>query len=290
MNEITLRAMAKINLALDVIGRREDGYHEVRMIMQTVNLYDTLTFIRQSNPGITIEANLDYVPVGEDNLIYKSAKLLMDEFGIKEGLKVSLVKRIPVAAGMAGGSTDAAATFVAVNELFGLGCTKKQLMERAVKVGADVPYCIMGGTALSEGIGEILTPIKDAPNCRLIIAKPPISVSTGFVYKNLKLDENTVHPNVDAMISAVESGSIEAVAANLGNILESVTEKNYPVISDIKKFITDNGAIGSLMSGSGPTVFGLFDNEEKAEECYKRLKATQLAKDVFLTDFYTSEG
>lgn len=290
MNEINLKAMAKINLALDVIRRREDGYHEVRMIMQTVNLHDVLTFTKKDEPGITIETNRDFIPVGEDNLIYKSAKMLMDEFGIKEGLKVYLEKKIPMAAGMAGGSTDAAATFIAVNELFELGCNKAQLMDRAVKVGADVPYCIMGGTALSEGIGEVLTQIKPAPSCKLLIAKPPINVSTKFVYQNLKLDENINHPDIDGMIEAIENDDIVGVCAKLGNVLESVTEKNYPVIADIKKFMVDNGALGSLMSGSGPTVFGIFDNNEKAEECYKRLKSSQLAKDVFLTDLCTSEG
>lgn len=290
MNEIKLKAMAKINLALDVVRRREDGYHEVRMIMQTVNLFDELTFIKVRDSGIRISANLDDIPVNEDNLIYKAAKLLMDEFDVSEGIEISLVKRIPVAAGMAGGSTDAASTLVAVNELFELGLSRRQLMERAVKIGADVPYCIMGGTVLSEGIGEVLTPIAPAPKCRLLIAKPPISVSTKFVYQNLKLDESIKHPDIDRMIEAVNGGDIKEVSQLLGNILESVTTVHYPVIEEIKDFMKDHGALGALMSGSGPTVFGVFDDEISAKSCYEELKKKTLAKDVFLTDFYMPEG
>ena len=289
VDEIKLRAMAKINLALDVLRRRDDGYHEVRMVMQTVNIYDELAFEKTDDGKIVITTNAEELPVNEDNLIYKSARLLLDEYGIDKGLKVSLKKNIPMAAGMAGGSTDAACTFKAVNELFELNLSKKELMERAVRIGADVPYCILGGTALSEGIGEVLTQIKSAPECSLLVAKPPIDVSTKFVYQNLKLNDDTVHPDIDAMLAAINDGDIEKVSKNLGNVLESVTVPNYPVISDIKKFMTDNGALGALMSGSGPTVFGIFNDKDKAKECYKRLNAAKLAQDVFLTDFYTPE-
>jgi len=286
LNEIKLKAMAKINLGLDVVRRREDGYHEVKMIMQNVRLYDDIVITKKSEPGITIEANLKFIPVNEDNLIYKAAKLLMDEFDVKDGINVSLHKRIPVAAGMAGGSTDAAATMVGVNSMFKLGLTKTQLMERGVKIGADVPYCIMRGTALSEGIGEILTALPKPPKCKVLIAKPPISVSTKFVYTHLTLNESTVHPDIDSMIKSIKENDIYGVADKLGNVLETVTIPEYPIIDEIKKKMVNMGALNSLMSGSGPTVFGLFDDEEKAKRCYMSIKESGIAKQVFLTDFY----
>lgn len=285
-NEIKLRAMAKINLGLDVVRRREDGYHEVKMIMQNVRLYDDIVIVKKSAPGISIETNLKFIPVNEDNLIYKAAKLLMDEFDVKEGVSISLHKRIPVAAGMAGGSTDAAATMVGINRMFNLGLSKKQLMERGVKIGADVPYCIMRGTALSEGIGEILTELPKPPKCKVLIAKPGISVSTKFVYTHLVLNENTVHPDIDSMIESIKENDIYGVASKLGNVLETVTIPEYPIIQDIKNKMVEMGALNSLMSGSGPTVFGLFDDEEAAKRCYKEIKESGIAKQVFLTDFY----
>lgn len=285
-SEIRLKAMAKINLGLDVVRRREDGYHEVKMIMQNVYLYDDIVIVKKSEPGITVKTNLSFLPTNEDNLIYKAAKLLMDEFEIEEGVEVTLTKRIPVAAGMAGGSTDAAATMVGVNRIFNLGLTKQNLMDRGVKIGADVPYCIMRGTALSEGIGEILTELPRVPRCKVLIAKPQISVSTKFVYQNLKLSDDTVHPDIDGMIDAIKEKDIRGIANRLGNVLETVTIPQYPVISDIKNKMIEMGAMNSLMSGSGSTVFGLFDDEEKARNCYAEIKNSGLAKQVFLTDFY----
>lgn len=285
-DEIKLKAMAKINLGLDVIRRREDGYHEVKMIMQNVYLYDDIVIVKKDEPGITVKTNLSFLPTNEDNLIYKAAKLLMDEFEIKDGVEITLTKRIPVAAGMAGGSTDAAATMVGVNKIFSLGLSKKDLMDRGVKIGADVPYCIMRGTALSEGIGEILTELPYVPRCKVLIAKPQISVSTKFVYQNLKLDDKTVHPDIDGMIDAINEKNIYGIADRLGNVLETVTIPEYPVISEIKSRMIQNGALNSLMSGSGPTVFGLFDDNEKAKACYSDIKNSGLAKQVFLTDFY----
>ncbi len=287
-NDISLKALAKINLGLDVVRRREDGYHEVRMIMQTIQLYDRLDIKRTQEPGIQIQTNLSFLPVNENNLIYKAAKLLMDEFSITDGVSVKLDKRIPVAAGMAGGSTDAAAMLIGVNRLFSLGLTKRQLMERGVQIGADVPYCIMRGTALAEGIGEALSPLPPMIKCPVLIAKPSISVSTKFVYQNLKLDDTTIHPDIDRLIDDIKAKSLHDIAAHMGNVLETVTIPNYPVIDEIKKHMLSNGAVGAMMSGSGPTVFGLFDDEDTAKKAYKAMRSSHLARQVYLTSVYNN--
>ena len=287
-NDISLKALAKINLGLDVVRRREDGYHEVRMIMQTIQLYDRLDIKRTQEPGIQIQTNLSFLPVNENNLIYKAAKLLMDEFSITDGVSVKLDKRIPVAAGMAGGSTDAAAMLIGVNRLFSLGLTKRELMERGVQIGSDVPYCIMRGTALAEGIGEALSPLPPMVKCPVLIAKPSISVSTKFVYQNLKLDDTTIHPDIDRLIDDIKAKNLHDIAAHMGNVLETVTIPNYPVIDEIKKHMLSNGAVGAMMSGSGPTVFGLFDDEDTAKKAYKAMRSSHLARQVYLTSVYNN--
>ena len=286
--DISLKALAKINLGLDVVRRREDGYHEVRMIMQTIHLYDRLDIKRTKESGIQIQTNLSFLPVNENNLIYKAAKLLMDEFSITDGVSVKLDKRIPVAAGMAGGSTDAAAMLFGMNRLFSLGLTKRQLMERGVQIGADVPYCIMRGTALAEGIGEALSPLPPMVKCPVLIAKPSISVSTKFVYQNLKLDDTTIHPDIDLLIDDIKAKNLHDIAAHMGNVLETVTIPNYPVIDEIKKHMLSNGAVGAMMSGSGPTVFGLFDYEDTAKKAYKAMRSSHLARQVYLTSVYNN--
>lgn len=288
MDDISLKALAKINLGLDVVRRREDGYHEVRMIMQTIHLYDRLDITKTKEKDIKIQTNLSFLPVNENNLVYKAGKLLMDEFGITDGVSVKLDKRIPVAAGMAGGSTDAAAMLFGMNRIFGLGLSKKQLMERGVKIGADVPYCIMRGTALAEGIGEQLSALPPMVKCPVLIAKPQISVSTKFVYQNLKLDDDTIHPDIDRLIGDIEAKDLHSIAEHMGNVLETVTIPNYPVIDEIKKHMTAHGAVGAMMSGSGPTVFGLFDDEETAKAAYKAMRASGLAKQVYLTSVYNN--
>ena len=288
MDNISLKALAKINLGLDVVRRRDDGYHEVRMIMQTINLFDRLEIKKIKEPAIKIHTNLFFLPVNENNLVYKAAKLLIDEFGIQEGVSVGLTKKIPVAAGMAGGSTDAAAMLFGMNRLFGLGLSKKQLMERGVKIGADVPYCKMRGTALAEGIGDKLSPLPAMVKCPVLIAKPQISVSTKFVYQNLKLDDKTVHPDIDRLIEDIRNKDLKAVSDHMGNVLESVTIPNYPVISQIKEQMMDSGAVGSMMSGSGPTVFGLFDDSRTAQLAFGKIKRSGLAKQVYLTSIYNN--
>lgn len=288
MDEIKLKALAKINLGLDVVRRREDGYHEVRMVMQTIHLYDQLLIQKSETPGIQIHSNLSFLPVNENNLVYKAGKLLMDEFDIHTGVSVELNKRIPVAAGMAGGSTDAAAMLYGMNQLFGLKLKRKDLMERGVQIGADVPYCIMRGTALAEGIGEKLSSLPPMVKCPVLIAKPAVSVSTKFVYQNLKLNEQTPHPDIDALIMDIRNSDLDNICADMGNVLETVTIPNYPVIAQIKEQMLKSGAKASMMSGSGPTVFGLFGDEETARRARAEMKASGLAKQVYLTSIYNN--
>ena len=288
MDEIKLKALAKINLGLDVVRRREDGYHEVRMVMQTIHLYDQLLIQKSETPGIQIHSNLSFLPVNENNLVYKAGKLLMDEFDIHTGVSVELNKHIPVAAGMAGGSTDAAAMLYGMNQLFGLKLKRKDLMERGVQIGADVPYCIMRGTALAEGIGEKLSSLPPMVKCPVLIAKPAVSVSTKFVYQNLKLNEQTQHPDSDALITDIRNSDLDNICADMGNVLETVTIPNYPVIAQIKEQMLKSGAKASMMSGSGPTVFGLFGDEETAQRARAEMKASGLAKQVYLTSIYNN--
>ncbi len=290
MLELRLKALAKINLGLDVLRRREDGYHEVRMVMQTVGLYDRIILKKTRKPGIRVKTNLYYLPENENNLVYQAAKLLMDEFGIKNGVFIDLQKFIPVAAGMAGGSSDAAAVLFGMNRMFSLRLSKEELMQRGVTIGADVPYCIMRGTALAEGIGEQLSPLQPMPRCKVLIAKPPISVSTKFVYENLKLDEDTLHPDIDGLIERINAGDLRGAAAHMGNVLESVTIPNYPVIAQIREEMIKGGALNAMMSGSGPTVFGLFEEEGLAQQAYQKLRRGDLAKQVYLTDIYNNAG
>lgn len=279
-----LRAYAKINLGLDVVGVLPNGYHEVRMIMQTVGIYDELSFEKTEN-GIVITTDAGELPTNEDNLIYKAVKLLFDKYAISEGVRIHLQKNIPIAAGMAGGSTDAAATLKGISELFELNCDEKELRELGVKIGADVPYCIMGGTALAEGIGEKLTKLSPAPDCFLLVAKPDINVSTKYVYEHLDAQEDYEHPDIDGMLDAISKGSLDGVVSTMGNVLETVTVPAYPVIDTIKARMRELGALNSMMSGSGPTVFGIFDQEAVAAKAFESLKADGVAKQVFLTGF-----
>ena len=279
-----LRAFAKINLGLDILRKREDGYHEVRMIMQTIQMYDVLEMKKVKKPGISLSVNYPYIPSDGRNLVYKAAKLLMDEFQVKEGVDIRLEKFIPVAAGMAGGSSDAAAAMVGINHLFKLGLSEKDLMDRAVNIGADVPYCIMRGTALAEGIGEKLTRIAQVPDCYVLIGKPGIGVSTKTAYESLQLDKIQSHPDIDGMIRDIENGNLLAMTDKRGNVFESGIIGKYPVIGEIKDLMEANGALKAMMSGSGPTVFGIFDDREKMEAAAAVLRQSNLAKTVFATE------
>lgn len=275
--------MAKVNLGLDVLRRREDGYHEVKMIMQTVDLFDRLTLKQQKEDEIRIRTNQEELPTDEGNLIYRAAKLMKETFQIREGIEVELEKNIPIAAGMAGGSTDAAAVIVGMNRLFGLGLTMEEMQAVGVKIGADVPYCIQGGTALAEGIGEKLTRLPDAPDCWLVIAKPEINVSTKYVYEHLHANQLEWHPDIDGMAEGIREGNLEAVAQRMGNVLETVTAGKYPVIEDMKHFLCKEGALNALMSGSGPTVFAVFEDETEARNAFDKMKAAGFTRQVYLT-------
>lgn len=282
-----LKAFAKINLGLDVVRKREDGYHEVRMIMQTIQMYDLLRIEKSETPGIHLTTNLPYVPSDERNLVYKAAKSLMDEFEISQGLTMDLKKVIPVSAGMAGGSSDAAAAMVGVNKLFGLRLSKEELMKRSVSIGADVPYCIMRGTALAEGIGERLTPLPDVPFCHILVGKPGISVSTKMAYGNLKLDEIVDHPRIDEMAEAIKAQDLKAMTELMENVFEQGIIREYPIIREIKGLMMEQGAMNALMSGSGPTVFAVFDDADKLERAARRLRESHLAKTVFATKVFS---
>lgn len=279
-----IKATAKINLGLDVIRKREDGYHDVRMIMQMTGMYDRIVlYPKRGRSGIELRTNLPYIPTNENNLAFKAAKLLMDEFDVTDGLEINLQKFIPVAAGLAGGSTDAAAVLKAVNKIFRLGLDDQQLMKRGARLGADIPYCLLGGTALAEGIGEKLTPLPDMPDCRILLAKPPISVSTRDVYGALRADELEKHPDIDGMIDAIRAGDLYGVADRLSNVLEDVTAPTRPIIGKMEQEMKDAGALSAIMSGSGPTVFGIFDENADAEKCRDELRRKYPSARVFLT-------
>jgi 4-diphosphocytidyl-2-C-methyl-D-erythritol kinase len=295
---IKKRAYAKVNLALDVLGRRENGYHDVKMVMQNLDIYDELEFEMRDMPEkgfcIIIETDNPAIPMDERNLIYKAAELLCEEFHIQKEITVKLTKNIPVEAGMAGGSTDAAATLHAVNELAGLGLDTRQLMDYGVRLGADVPFCVLGKTALSEGIGELLTEIPSLPECVVAVAKPSVGVSTKLVYTELDSKPIEVHPDVDGMVAALrgygtglmhhgEADTVHRVAGLMGNVLESVTIPMHPEIAGIKRIMIENGAVNAMMSGSGPTVYGIYETEEQAKAAIDVIRAQGLAVQTFVT-------
>ena len=285
-----LRAMAKINLGLDVVRKREDGYHDVRMVMQTIKIYDLLEITIKKQQGIHLTTNLHYVPTDEKNLVYRAVKMLMDEFQVDGGVRIHLNKFIPVAAGLAGGSSDAAAALVGINRIFHLGLTQGQLMERGIQIGADVPYCIMRGTALAEGIGERLTPLPQLPSCFILIGKPPVSVSTKTAYENLNLDGISNHPDIDGMVRAIYEEDLSGVIERMENVFEPGIVRQYPVIGQIRKLMEDNGAERAMMSGSGPTVFGVFRDRKKLNQAYHQLAKSQLVKNIFATQVFHATG
>lgn len=288
MDKIKLKALGKINLGLDVLGRRPNGYHDVRMVMQTVYLYDQILLEKTDKEGISLETNLFYLPVNENNLAYRAAKMLIDEFAIKEGVHISLEKHIPVAAGMAGGSSNAAAVLYGMNRLFQLGLTDQELMDWGVQLGADVPYCIMRGTVLAEGIGEKLTPLPAMPKCHVLLAKPPISVSTQKVYEKLDAQKVTKHPDIDGILLGLQTGDLKKITSSMGNVLENVTITEYPQIESIKDVMKEEGALNAMMSGSGPTVFGIYDDKMLARRAAARIREEQLAKQVHVTTMHNA--
>lgn len=282
MNEYYIKAYAKINLGLDVIKRLPNGYHQVKMVMQSIGLWDEL-ILQKTAQGITMSTDSGLLPTDESNLACKAAKIMFEKYHIQQGLHIHLKKNIPIAAGMAGGSTDAAAVMKGIKSLFELDAPLPLLAEYAVSIGADVPYCLMGGTALAEGIGERLTPLPPMPDCLILVARPDIMVSTKYVYE--QLDTHTFcHPDIDGMVVAIRTGNLSGILDCMGNVLETVTVPAYPVIAKIKDRMLDLGAAASLMSGSGPTVFGIFPCEQAqaAQDALEQLRQEPDANQVFL--------
>lgn len=290
MEQLTIKAPAKINLTLDIINKRPDGYHEVEMIMQTLELFDVITIKKEVNQSSSLLEATDNTVVtsnhssllcDKSNLVYKAADLLRNEFHFTEQLFIHIEKNIPIAAGMAGGSTDCASTLLGINQLLDLGLSIEDLQQRGVTLGADVPYCIVQGTALAKGIGEILTPLPNAPDCFCVVVTPTISVSTKWVYENFHLETIQEHPNTISMIQGIRENNNLAVISQLGNVLETVTIPAYPIIDSLKKTLIEQGADNALMSGSGPTVFGLFTSQQDAKHAYQHCKK-------IYPDFYTA--
>lgn len=275
-----IKAYAKINISLDVVGKREDGYHLLEMIMQTVDLYDIVE-VQKIDSGIKLECDKYYVPTDERNIAYKAAVLFKEAYKINEGVYINITKNIPVCAGLAGGSTDGAAVLKLMNKLFDINASDEELKKIAVKLGADVPYCINGGTALCEGIGEKITQLKPFRDKILVLIKPPFGVSTKVVYKEFDLSRVVFHPNTKELIENIENDNLEFVANNMKNLLENVTLRKHRAILNIKENTKIYGCLGTMMSGSGPTVFAFFDDMYKAQLCYDYMKSKY--KDVFIT-------
>lgn len=290
MNSIAIKAYAKINLGLDVIRKRPDGYHDLKMIMQTVNLYDTITIKKTKFQSVTISSNLNYLPADQRNLAYKAVLLFREKYPFRDGLSIFINKRIPVSAGLAGGSADAAATLKGLNQLYKTGLSLEELMSLGVQLGADVPYCLLMGTALAEGIGEKLHPLPPMPDCNILLVKPDFNVSTKYVYEHLLLNEEIKHPDIDAMLEALKENDLYKLAPLTGNILETVTIAEYPLLGEIKNIMKEKGALASLMSGSGPTVYGLFDSRTDAEKAYEFFRSSQYGRQVILTKPYFVQG
>ena len=278
---VTVEANAKINLTLDILGKRPDGFHEVAMVMQTIGLHDTLV-MEKTERDIELSINVPWLKADEKNLAWRAAELIRQEYGLEGGVRIELTKRIPVAAGLAGGSADAAAVLKGMNDLYGLQLDEEKLCELGARLGSDIPFCIMGGTMLATGRGEVLTRLSDMPETWVVLAKPRISVSTAWAYQNYDEQGADCHPDNEAIKQAIDRGNRKAVAGLLCNVLESVTIKKYDVIAEYKQMMLDKGAMASMMSGSGPTVFGLAKNREQAESIADVLRQETNA-DVFVS-------
>lgn len=288
MDKIELKAYGKINIGLDVIRKREDGYHDLDMIMQTVGVYDDVIISREDGTQtyeIEVSTDADILPNDKGNLAFMAAKVLMEAYDIKSKVKIHINKRIPIAGGMAGGSADCAAVLRGVNQLFQLGLTDEQLQEYGVKLGADVPYCIVGGTKRAQGIGEILTDLPTPPKCYVIIAKPDAFVSTKFVYSHIRPAQIENHPDIDGIIESIKAGDLYGMCEKIANVMEDVTIPEYPIIQKVKDILKSNGAVNALMSGSGPTVFGIYDDEEKAKHSMDALSGKEFVSQLYLTKF-----
>lgn len=283
MDALTVKAFAKINLSLDVLGTLDNGYHEVKMIMQTVSLFDLVELTKKPE-GISLSCSLKFLPTGADNLAYRAADAFFRETGINGGVEIYLKKHIPVGAGLAGGSSNAAAVLTGLNRMYNANLSKRKLCEIGKTLGADVPYCIIGGTRLAEGIGEKLSPLPPLPPCYIVLVKPPFSISTKWAYDNIDSCPSIQHPPTDNLIKALHNSNLRAICDNMGNVLEDVSISHYSVLADVKRSLLSLGALGAQMSGSGPTVFGIFDNREKAENAkeilWKKYKTAYVCRGV----------
>ncbi|HWR62017.1 MAG TPA: 4-(cytidine 5'-diphospho)-2-C-methyl-D-erythritol kinase [Clostridia bacterium] len=279
MNTQTGKAAAKINLAIDVLRKRPDGYHDVSMIMQSVALYDTIT-VRALKGEIRVTSNTDKIPADRGNIAYRAAEYLKMKYNVKEGVLINIEKTIPVAAGLAGGSTDAALTLKLLNRAWNLKLSKSEILDAGKKLGSDVPFCIQGGTALAEGLGDKLTPLPGIPECLILLAKPPVSISTKEVYEGLVLEDIKKRPDIKEMSRCIEKGELEGIAGNMCNVLEAVTIKKCPQLAELKEKLLEYGALGSMMSGSGPTVFGIFKDSASAYNAYDHIK--DMVNEIFV--------
>ncbi|MBO5588215.1 MAG: 4-(cytidine 5'-diphospho)-2-C-methyl-D-erythritol kinase [Selenomonas sp.] len=278
---VTIEANAKINLTLDILGKRPDGFHEVAMVMQTIGLHDTMV-MEKTESEIELSISVPWLKADEKNLAWRAAELMRQEFNLGGGVRMELTKRIPIAAGLAGGSADAAAVLKGMNDLYGLQLSEEKLCELGARLGSDIPFCIKGGTMLATGRGEVLKRLSDMPETWVVLAKPRISVSTAWAYQNYDEQGAEKHPDNEAIKRAITRGNRKAIAGLLCNVLESVTIKKYDVIAEYKQMMLDKGAMASMMSGSGPTVFGLAKSREQAEAIADVLRQNTNA-DVFVT-------
>lgn len=275
-----MKAYAKVNISLDIVGKREDGYHLLEMIMQSIDLYDEIVIEKQKKE-ITIKCNKPYVPTDERNLAYKAAQLFIEKYNIDSGVNINIKKNIPVCAGLAGGSTDAATVLKIMNSLFNINASDEELMILGLRLGADVPYCIKGGTALCKGIGEEVIALKGFKDKVIVLVKPPFGVSTNSVYQEFNIEKARNHPNTNLIIDAINNDNLKMVCDNMKNLLENVTLRKHKILINIKEEMRHNGAMGTMMSGSGPTVFAFFDDMLKAQRCFEKMK--EKYSDVFIT-------
>lgn len=282
MKEVKRIAYAKINLGLDVVRKREDGYHDLRMVMETITLHDKLRLKKIRKKEVILKTNLPYLPTDDRNLVVKIIRYMMDTYKLKGGLFADLYKVIPIGAGLAGGSADAAQTILGMNQLFELDLSLEEMKTIGVRFGADIPYCLAGGAMLAEGIGEALTPIQQPMTLELVVVKPKVSVSTPYVFKHLKADAIKTHPDIDGLIQALSDESLDRVVHNLGNVLEEVTFAGYPEVKEVKEAILATGARGALMSGSGSAVFGIYDTIDDCRRAAKVLSANDLVRSAFV--------
>ena len=290
MDNISLKAYAKVNLSLDILARREDGYHELCMIMQSIGVYDKVNLTKLRQKDIKISSNIKNLCLPENNIVYKAAKLLYERFDIKEGLHINLYKYIPMGAGMAGGSTDAAAVLRGMNELYNLRLSKEELMKIGLEIGADVPFCICGGTMLAKGIGEELSELKAMPNAHLLLVKPYFSISTKEAYSLVDLSKlaDKDRPDTGKIISYIEEGNLKKIAENMKNVFELYIGKKYPLIEKIKQELIRQGALGAVMTGSGSVVFGVFEDLTLSKKCYETFKQGEFRaeiKEVYISEF-----